>query len=43
MVEHLGFSATGSLFSLVGISTAAAIVFRWRDQLWSKSAAANLR
>ena len=43
VVEHLGFSATGSLFSLVGIVAAAAIVFRWRDQLWSKKAPANVR
>ena len=43
MVEHLGFSATGSLFSLLGIAATVTIVSRWRDQLWSKSAAANLR
>jgi predicted MFS family arabinose efflux permease len=43
MVEHLGFSATGSLFSLVGIAATLAIVSRWRDQLWSKNAAANVR
>jgi predicted MFS family arabinose efflux permease len=43
LVEHLGFSATGSLFSVVGIAATLTIVSRWRDQLWSKNAAANVR
>jgi hypothetical protein len=43
MVEHFGFAVTGSIFSLVGLAATTAIVSRWRDQLWSKNAAANLR
>ena len=43
MVEHFGFAVTGSIFSLVGIAATMTIVSRWRDQLWSKNAAANLR
>jgi hypothetical protein len=43
MVEHIGFALTGSIFSLVGIAATMTIVSRWRDQLWSKKAAANLR
>jgi len=43
MVEHFGFAVTGSIFSLVGVAATMTIVSRWRDQLWSKNAAANLR
>lgn len=43
MVEHFGFAVTGSIFSLIGIAVTMTIVSRWRDQLWSKNAAANLR
>jgi predicted membrane protein len=43
MVERLGFSVTGSLYSLFGMAVTLGIVSRWRDQLWSKNATANLR
>ncbi len=43
LVDRLGFSATGSLFSLVGIAAALAIGGRWRAHLWASTAAANLR
>ena len=43
LVEHLGFSLTGTLYSLVGIAATLLIALRWRAHLWSPLAAANLR
>jgi predicted MFS family arabinose efflux permease len=43
LVEHLGFSLTGTLYSLVGIAATLMIASRWREHLWSPLAAANLR
>jgi predicted MFS family arabinose efflux permease len=43
LVERLGFSATGSLYSGVGIAATLAIAVRWRTHLWRRDAAANLR
>jgi predicted MFS family arabinose efflux permease len=43
LVDRWGFAVTGSLFSLLGIAAATAIVVCWREQLWSKSAVANAR
>lgn len=43
LVEHLGFSLTGTLYSLVGIAATLTIASRWRAHLWSPLAAANLR
>jgi Na+/melibiose symporter-like transporter len=43
LVEHLGFSLTGTLYSLVGVAATLMIASRWREHLWSPSAAANLR
>ncbi len=43
LIEHIGFSATGSLFSLLGIAFTGLIVLRWRSHLWHPAAAANLR
>jgi len=41
MIEHLGFTASGSLFSLVGIAFTLAIAGRWRHHLWHPQSAAN--
>ena len=43
LVEHLGFSLTGTLYSVVGIAATLMIASRWREHLWSPLAAANLR
>ena len=43
MVEHLGFSITGSLYSLFGMAATLTIAVRWRTHLWNREAAANLR
>jgi hypothetical protein len=43
LVEHAGFSATGSLYSLVGIVFTLLIAVCWRRHLWHPGAAANLR
>ena len=43
LVERLGFAATGSLYSLVGIAATLAIAVRWRIHLWRPDSAANLR
>jgi predicted MFS family arabinose efflux permease len=43
LVEHVGFPATGSLYSLVGIVFTLLIAVCWRRHLWHPGAAANLR
>ncbi len=43
LVEHLGFAATGSLYSIFGIMCTTLIAGRWREQLWHPEAAANTR
>lgn len=43
LVERVGFSATGSLFSLLGIVFTLVIAACWRAHLWHPAAAANLR
>ncbi len=43
LVEHVGFSATGSMFSVVGIVFTIVIGFRWRRHLWDIRADANVR
>jgi MFS family permease len=41
LIEHLGFSLTGTIYSLVGIAFTVLIASRWRRQLWHPDAAAN--
>jgi Na+/melibiose symporter-like transporter len=43
LVEHLGFSITGTLYSVVGIVATLMIALHWREHLWHPLAAANLR
>ncbi len=43
LVEHLGFSVTGSLYSVLGIGFTLLIVTRWRSHLWHPESAANTR
>jgi Na+/melibiose symporter-like transporter len=43
LVERLGFSVTGSLFSLLGIVFTLVIAFFWRAHLWHPAAGANVR
>lgn len=43
LIEHLGFAATGTLYSLVGIGFTTAIASRWRRHLWHPESAANTR
>jgi predicted MFS family arabinose efflux permease len=43
LIEHLGFAATATLFSLVGIGCTVLIASRWRRHLWHPEAAANMR
>ena len=43
LVEHLGFAATGSLYSVLGIVFTVLIAFHWRDHLWDASSVANAR
>jgi Na+/melibiose symporter-like transporter len=43
LVERVGFSVTGSLFSLVGIVFTLVIAFCWRAHLWHPAAGANVR
>ena len=43
LVERIGFSATGSLFSLLGIVFTLLVAVCWRAHLWHPSAAANVR
>jgi predicted MFS family arabinose efflux permease len=43
LIERIGFSLTGSLYSAVGIIFTLAIATRWRAHLWRPNAAANMR
>jgi MFS family permease len=43
MIEHWGFAATGTIFSLVGLVFTFLIATRWRAHLWHPAAAANVR
>lgn len=43
LVEHAGFAATGSLYSLLGIGFTLLIAVRWRAELWHSAAPANVR
>ena len=43
LVEHAGFAATGSLYSLLGIVFTLLIAVRWRAHLWDASSVANAR
>ena len=43
LVEHLGYSITGSLYSLVGAGVTLAIALRCKRYLWDPHAPANMR
>jgi multidrug transporter EmrE-like cation transporter len=43
LVEHTGFSVTGSIFSVVGIVCTVLIGVHWRRHLWNIHADANAR
>ncbi len=43
LVERVGFSLTGSLYSLLGIVFTLVIAVCWRAHLWHPAAAANVR
>jgi hypothetical protein len=43
LVERVGFSLTGSLYSLLGIVFTLVIAVCWRAHLWHPASAANLR
>jgi Na+/melibiose symporter-like transporter len=43
LIERIGFSLTGSLYSLVGIVFTLVITARWRRHLWHPGSPANTR
>ena len=43
LIEHLGFAATGSLYSLLGIGFTLLIAVTWRAHLWHATSSANFR
>jgi len=43
LVEHAGFPAAGTLYSVIGIVFTLLIGLRWRAHLWDVNAAANAR
>lgn len=43
LIEHAGFTATGSLYSVLGIAFTLLIGVCWRRHLWEPTAAANVR
>ena len=43
LVEHAGFVATGSLYSVLGIVFTLLIAFHWRAHLWDVTSTANMR
>lgn len=42
LIERIGFAATVSLYCLVGAGLTVLIALRWRDDLWPRTAPANL-
>src|SRR5262249_35225173 len=43
LVEHTGFSFTGTLYSVVGIVFTLLIAYHWRAHLWDPRSEANTR
>jgi predicted MFS family arabinose efflux permease len=43
IIERLGFAATGTLYSALGIVLILAIAVHWRAELWDRTAPANQR
>ena len=43
VVAALGFPATATLYCVVGVTLALAMMFRWRAQFWRRDAPANKR
>jgi hypothetical protein len=43
LIERVGFAATGTLYSAVGIVFTLLIALHWRVHLWHPAAAANVR
>jgi hypothetical protein len=41
LIGTLGFAATATLYSVLGLLLTAAIALRWRALLWSHTAPAN--
>jgi hypothetical protein len=41
LIEHFGYRATTLLYAGLGVAATLAIGYRWRQALWSRSAAAN--
>ena len=41
LIDRIGFSATASLYTLVGLICTAAIALRWRTDLWHSDAASR--
>ena len=43
LIPRLGYSATGTLYCIVGLTFTVLITLRWRDYLWRRDAPANAR
>ena len=43
LIQHIGFSLTGSLYSLMGIFATLVVAARWRRHLWDPHSSANAR
>ena len=43
LIQHVGFAVTASLYSVIGILFTLLILGLWRQHLWRRDAAANLR
>jgi Major Facilitator Superfamily len=43
LIDHIGFTPTASLYSIVGAALTLAIALRWRAHLWPRTAPANAR
>ncbi len=41
LINHIGFSATVTIYSVTGVCLALLIAWRWRQQLWSTHAPVN--
>ena len=43
LISRFGYSATATLYCVLGASFATLIAWRWRDELWARNAPANRR
>ena len=43
VIKEVGYSGTAALYCAIGIALTLLVAYRWRADLWSKTALANVR